>query len=369
MSQPSPDSRQTVLVVDDAPEIVSVLGALLEPHYRVRVATSGARALQVAASEPQPDLILLDILMPGMDGYAVLEQLHAHPELRDVPVIFITALDEAENEEHGLALGAVDYIPKPVQPAIVLARVHAHLELKRARDWLKNQNTFLEAEVARRMADNLQIQDVSIRALARLAEVRSIETGKHLLRTQAYVRTLAEHLAADPRFAAVLTPQHIDVIAKSAPLHDIGKVGIPDDILHKPGRLTPDEWEVMKHHAKLGSSAIENAERDAERPIEFLAVAKEIAHFHHERWNGSGYPEGLAGQQIPLSARLMAVADVFDALITRRSYKKALSVEEATRAIVSGRGKLFDPDVVDAFSATRERFAQIARQYADADPV
>jgi putative two-component system response regulator len=356
-----------LLIVDDSPGNLSVLGEVLAPYYTVRAANSGERALRIARSEPHPDLILLDIMMPDMDGYSVLEKLREDPRTESIPVIFVTALDSVLDEEKGLVLGASDYITKPFHPAIVLARVRAHLELKEARDWLADQNTFLEAEVNRRMQENLFIQEVSIRALARLAEVRDPETGNHLLRTQNYVRTLATRLIDHPRFGHALSPPYIELLAKSAPLHDIGKVGIPDSILLKPGKLTPEEWEIMRTHARLGSDAIESAERDAERPIEFLAVAKEIAHWHHEKWDGSGYPDGLAGDAIPISARLMALADVFDALISRRVYKAPFTLEQATEMIVEGRGRHFDPDVVDAFLVERDTFQAIAARYADSE--
>ena len=368
MDRPAPTDRladATVLIVDDAPENLAVLSEVLSPHFRVRAANSGARALRVAASDPRPDLVLLDIMMPEMDGHAVLERLRADPATRDVPVIFVTAMDAVADEEKGLALGAVDYITKPIQPAIVLARVRAHLELKQARDWLKDQNAWLEAEVTRRMHENVFIQDVSIRALARLAEVRDPETGNHLLRTQNYVRTLAERLRTSPRFEATMTPKFVGILAKSAPLHDIGKVGIPDTILLKPGKLTPEEWVVMQTHAKLGSDAIEAAERDAERAIDFLGTAKEIAHWHHEKWDGSGYPDGLAGDAIPASARLMALADVFDALISRRVYKDAMTPEQARAIMSEQRGAHFDPDLLDVFLAGFDDFCAIARRYPD----
>nr|MBP6801892.1 response regulator [Zoogloea sp.] len=214
------NTRSTILIVDDVPENLEVLGELLQPLYRVRGAQSGMRALQVACSSPMPDLILLDVMMPGMDGYAVFEALRADPRTRDIPVIFVTALDGVREEEKGLELGAVDYISKPLRPTIVLARVHTQLELKKARDGLRDQNTFLEAEIARRMGENLLIQEVSIRALARLAEIRDPETGNHLRRTQAYMNVLARRLALDSRHAATLTPHTIDLIVKSAPLHD-----------------------------------------------------------------------------------------------------------------------------------------------------
>lgn len=363
---PSP-LHHTILIVDDVPENLTVLGELLQPYYKVRVANSGARALQVAKSMPKPDLILLDVMMPGMDGYAVLAALRQDALTRDTPVIFVTAMDATDDEVRGLECGAADYITKPVRPAIVIARVQTQLELKRARDWLKDHNAFLEAEVARRMAENQLIQEVSIRALARLAEIRDPETGNHLRRTQGYVRVLAQRLQHHTRFAAVLNPATIEVLFKSAPLHDIGKVGIPDHILLKPGKLTFEEWEIMKTHSRLGSEAIAQAERDAERPVEFLTVAKEIALYHHEKWDGSGYPEGLRGEDIPLSARLMALADVFDALICRRVYKAPLPMHTAVEIIRQGRARHFDPDMVDAFLDLRSEFELIAQRHADSE--
>jgi putative two-component system response regulator len=354
-----------ILIVDDNTENLTVLGELLQPVYGVRAANSGERALQLAALEPLPGLILLDVMMPEMDGYEVLRRLRAAPATRDIPVIFVTALDSSEDEAHGLALGAVDYITKPVRPPIVLARVHTHLELKRARDQLDQHNRSLEAEVARRMTENQLIQDVSIHALARLAETRDPETGNHLLRTQEYVRTLALRLCRHPRFAGVLDEQMITMLAKSAPLHDIGKVGIPDNVLRKPGKLSPQEWEVMKTHARLGAEAIEHAEQDADHPVQFLAIAKQIANHHHEKWDGSGYPDGLAGDEIPFPARLMALADVFDALISRRVYKDPLSYERARDIIAGWSGTHFDPDVADAFITGFDEFVEIAERYRD----
>jgi putative two-component system response regulator len=354
--------------VDDTPENLAVIGGVLQPDYRVKVANSGARALQVAGTDPRPDLILLDVMMPDMDGFAVLEHLRDDPATRDIPVIFVTGRDTQEDEERGFILGAVDYITKPIKPAIVQARVRAHLDLKQARDLLRDHNASLEAEVNRRMAENLLIQDVSIHALARLAETRDHETGNHLRRTQAYVRILANKLKSHARFADFLTERTIAALAKSAPLHDIGKVGIPDYILLKPGKLTPDEWEIMKTHARLGSDAIEQAERDSEQPVEFLILAKEIAHWHHERWDGSGYPDGLAGEAIPISARIMAVADVFDALVSDRVYKSAMPLQQARDIMEQEAGKHFDPVMVAAFLAEFAVFAQIANRYHDHGP-
>lgn len=303
--------------------------------------------------------------MPEMDGYDVLAELRADRLTRTIPVIFITAMDDTKDEEKGLALGAVDYITKPIRPAIVLARVKAQLELKNARDILSDHNAYLEKEVARRMAENSLIQEVSIHALARLAETRDPETGNHLRRTQEYVRTLARALQSHPRFSSYLDEHTIEALARSAPLHDIGKVGIPDSILLKPGKLTPEEWIIMKTHAELGAHAIAQAEADAEKPVEFLRIAKEIAHYHHEKWDGSGYPLGLAGNDIPISARLMALADVFDALSCARVYKPAFPLEDARRMIVEGSGSHFDPDVVAAFDREFEQFKRIACMYAE----
>ena len=357
--------RPTILIVDDLPDNLSVLGDILLPYYRVLVASSGERALRIAQAEVPPDLILLDVMMPQMDGFQVLGRLQADPRTRVIPVIFVTAMNALEDEEHGLELGAVDYIAKPLRPRIVLARVNTQLQLKRARDLLHDRNAFLEAEVQRRLGENLLIQDVSIHALARLAEIRDEETSNHLRRTQGYVGSLARRLQRQARFATVLDDRTLDLLTKSAPLHDIGKVGIPDRILRKPGPLDPDEWAIMKTHAKLGSDAIEQAERDALRPVAFLSFAKDIAHYHHEKWDGSGYPEGLAGEAIPLAARLMAVADVFDALISRRVYKDPMPLDAACEIIVKGSGQHFDPDLVDAFAAGFDEIADIATRYRD----
>jgi putative two-component system response regulator len=355
----------TVLVVDDVPENLTVLGELLVREYTVRAANSGPAALRLAVTHPQPDLILLDLMMPGMDGYQVLQHLRDDPRTRDIPVICVTALDATEDEERGLSMGAVDYITKPLRPSVVLARVRTQIELKRARDRLSNQNAFLEAEVARRMTENQLAQDASIHALARLAETRDPETGNHILRTQEYVRRLGQLLRTHPRFAPSLDDHAIALLAKSAPLHDIGKVGIPDSILLKPGRLDTAEWEIMKTHSAIGAEAIERAEADAQQPIEFLAVAKQIARHHHERWDGHGYPDGLAGDAIPLAARLMALADIFDALISRRVYKPALPHLRAREIIAGSRGTHLDPDVVDVFIADFDTFRAIAERHAD----
>lgn len=362
----TPD-KPIVLVVDDMPENLAVLGELLQTDYRVRVANSGKRALDVAGTAPRPDLILLDVMMPDLDGHDVLRRLQANVATHDIPVIFVTAMDDDADEEEGFALGAVDYIHKPIKPAIVRARVRTQLELKAARDLLRDQNAGLEAEVARRMRENQIVQDVSMRALASLAETRDNETGNHIRRTQSYVEVLVRTLAEQPHFAGLRVEGLIDLIVKAAPLHDIGKVGIPDHILLKPGPLDPDEWEIMKSHARLGAEAIEGALQGEENqaPLAFLHIAMDIAHSHHEKWDGSGYPDGLKGVVIPMPARLMAVADVFDALISRRVYKPPMPLEQAAAIIRKGAGSHFDPEIVTAFEARFDDFRQIAARYVD----
>ncbi len=367
----------TVLIVDDTPQNLTVLGELLQPEYRVRAANSGERALRAAATLPRPDIILLDIMMPGMDGYEVLRRLREDNATRDIPVIFITAMSAVADEEHGLELGAVDYITKPFTPSIVLARVRAQLELKQARDRLASQNEWLEAEVQRRVRETLLIQDMSMKALSILAETRDMETGHHVMRTQIYVEMLAKHLAPHPRFAAALEPKSLDMIVKAAPLHDIGKIGIPDAVLLKPGRLDADEFTTMKTHAAIGAHAIEKAldqtlaraadvtPEQSRNVFSFMHVAREIALTHHEKWDGSGYPGGLAGDAIPASGRLMALADVFDALTCRRIYKPAMPIDQAVSIITEGRGTHFDPDVVDAFLALLDAFTAVATRFAD----
>jgi putative two-component system response regulator len=358
-------TRKTILIIDDSLVNLTVLGDLLEPFYTVRASTTGQNGLRIINTTPRPDLILLDVMMPEMDGYQVLRKLRSDPATADIPVIFVTAKDSTDEELFGLGWGAVDYITKPIVPPILLARVRTQLELKSARDKLADQNNWLESEIAHRMAENELIQQVSIRALAHLAETRDPETGNHLLRTQGYVEQLAICLKPNPRFTNVLTDKYIKLLCLSAPLHDIGKVGIPDSILLKPGSLTPDEWAIMKTHAKLGSEAIELAERDAEETVEFLSLAKEIAHWHHEKWDGSGYPDSLVGDDIPISARIMALSDVFDALISKRVYKKAMSYDEVKDIISAGKGKHFDPDMVDTFLMNFSIFCDIADRHRD----
>jgi putative two-component system response regulator len=361
------DNVPTILAVDDAPVNLSLITGLLKSHYRVKVANSGEKALRIVHSDLPPDLVLLDVMMPDLDGIEVCRRLKNDPRTRHIPVIFLTAMAKSDDERLGLEAGAVDYITKPISPPILLARVKTHLQLKAGQDFLKDKNAYLESEVIRRTREVQAIQDVTILTMASLAETRDNETGNHIRRTQHYVKALANKLRDHPRFAGYFTDHVIDLLFKSAPLHDIGKVGIPDKILLKPGKLTPEEFEIMKTHTTLGRDAIEQAERQLGTPVEFLKLAKEIAYSHQEKWDGSGYPEGLSGDAIPVSARLMAVADVYDALISRRVYKAAFTHERAVELISEGRGKHFDPDITDAFMEMREEFRMIAKKFGDSD--
>ena len=359
--------RPTILIVDDTPENIALMTSVLGGSYQTKAATSGERALAIASSADPPDLILLDVTMPVMDGYEVCRQLKQNPRTVDVPVIFLTSRSEAEDEQKGLDAGAVDYVTKPIRPAIVAARVRTHLQLKTARDFLRDKSEYLEKEVARRTREISMIQDVTMVAMGSLAETRDNETGNHIRRTQIYVKVLALELKTHSRFAQYLSSETTEIIYKSAPLHDIGKVGIPDRILLKPGKLTEEEFEVMKKHTILGRDSILAAEKLLDSPTSFLSIAREIAWTHHEKWDGTGYPRGLAGEDIPVPGRLMAVADVYDALISKRVYKPAIPHEKAVSMIREGSGSHFDPDLVNAFLQVSSHLNDIARKYMNSE--
>ncbi len=371
--------RSRILIVDDDPVVSGMLGVTMAAagHETIE-ANSGEAALAIIAksnSKSLPDIVFLDIEMwDGIDGFEVCRRLKANPATSHIPIIFLTARDEVAYEQLGLALGAVDYLSKPISSPIVRARARTHLALKAAADFLHDRNSYLEQEVARRTEEarrrleELRIsQEVTMVALASLAETRDNETGNHIMRTQHYVLALAKHLRGHARFCDALDDETIDRLFKAAPLHDIGKVGIPDRILLKPGRLDAGEFEIMKTHTTLGRDAIETAQQRAGVRVSLLETAKAIAFSHQEKWDGSGYPEGLAGETIPLAARLMAVADVYDALISRRVYKPAMPHAEAAKIIAEGRGTHFDPDIADAFDALQAEFQAIAARFADQD--
>ena len=366
---------KTILLIDDDPAVLEALNECLRPHYQTRLATRGQKGLELARMQPQPDLILLDVELPDMKGYAVCAGLKQDPLTAPIPVMFLSSHTDVGDITHGLGLGAVDYVTKPVAPPILLARVQTHLRLREAHDWLQDQNVHLETLVSKRTSDlearTLELQhsqDLTIFALGSIAETRDNETGNHIYRTSAYVEVMARRLAASSQADRPMAAKDWEMIWKSAPLHDIGKVGIPDHILLKPGKLTAEEFEVMKRHPTLGRDAIRSAEIRVKSEGSFLRVASEIAYGHHERWDGKGYPQGIGGDGIPLSARLMALADVYDALISKRVYKPAMSHAASVEIIREGRGSHFDPEVLDVFLELADEFNDIARRFSDVTP-
>ncbi len=336
--------KQTILVVDDTPDNIDVLTGALRGEFRVKAALNGERALKIAATSPNPDLILLDIMMPEMDGYEVINRLKSNPATKHVPVIFVTAKAQEVDEERGLSLGAVDYINKPISPAIVLARVKTHLAMY-------NQNRELDRKVKERTQQLSDTQLEIIRRLGRAAEYKDNETGMHVIRMSYYSRLIAEALD--------YSDDWVETVYNAAPMHDIGKIGIPDRILLKPGKLDAEEWEIMKKHVDYGVEILQGHESD------LIIMAKEIAQNHHEKFDGSGYPNGRVGESIPISGRIVAIADVFDALTSERPYKKAWTVEKAVALIEEEAGKHFDPDLVYLFRERLPEMLDIKERYAE----
>jgi putative two-component system response regulator len=359
------NNKPKILLVDDETLYIDILVDQLKGDYKTIVAKNGEQALKRANGHPLPDLILLDILMPDMDGYEVCRRLKENPRTRPIPVIFLTVKSEVPDEVRGFELGAVDYIAKPMSPPIVRARVKSHLDLHRAQLQLENHNELLEQRVRERTEELNRTKDVAIFCMATLAETRDNETGAHILRTQNYIKRLAERLRSHPNFSGfLLADGTIEMLYKTSPLHDIGKVGVPDRILLKPGKLDPEEWKLMKKHAEYGHDALLRAEKEL-GSTDFLQMAREIALTHHERWDGTGYPHGLESEQIPISGRLMAIADVYDALISKRVYKDAYPHEQAVEIVSQSAGSHLDPILVEAFLELQGEFRQIAEQYND----
>ena len=353
------DQTARILLVDDNTTNLQLLHETLDGiGYRLLIAKNGKTALAIAR-KAKPALILLDIMMPEMDGYEVCRRLKADEKTNRIAVIFITALADEEDEAKGLALGAVDYLTKPFNPDLVRARVRIHLELKQHQDQLER----LVRERTRRLE---LTQAVTIESLATLAEYRDPETGGHIKRTQNYVKVLAKQLKQHPRFRDDLNDDVIELLYMSAPLHDLGKIAVPDHILQKAGKLTDEEFGEMKKHTNYGHDALRITEQKLGEDS-FLRYAREIAYTHQEKWDGSGYPTGLKGDEIPISGRLMALADVYDALISKRVYKPPFPHEKAVEIIIEGKGNHFDPDIVDAFIELEQTFRNIALSFADHD--
>ena len=372
--------KQRVIAVDDQPDNLLIIEDFLGKTYDIITFGRGQAMVDYFEAGNRADLVLLDIVMPMPDGYALCNWLKGSPMTRDIPVVFLTGLENSEEEAYALSIGAEDFIHKPLSPPVLSARVRNHLALAQARRALQDQNRGLEKlvvertrkiqeqsdELMRRTEQLISAQSAIISAFCSLVEARDNETGNHVLRTQHYVLTLCEKLSSHPRFSAELTQTNIPLIFKSAPLHDIGKVAIPDHILLKPGKLTPEEWRIMQQHAQFGADAIAAAEKEiGEGNASFLSYARQIALTHHERWNGKGYPRGLVGDEIPLAGRLMAIADVYDELISRRIYKPPFEHAVAVEMMRKERGEHFDPDILDCMLANSAQFKDIARCFAD----
>ncbi len=336
--------KQLILIVDDTPDNIDVLVGVLRSKYDIKAALNGEKALKIASSDPKPDMILLDIMMSGMDGYEVCRLLKADPATSNIPVIFVTAKDDVADEKRGFELGAVDYITKPISPHIVEARVRTHLALY-------DQNRELARQIDKRTEELSYTRLEIIRRLGRAGEYKDNETGLHVIRMGHYSRLIARAYGGNAAW--------IELLFNAAPMHDIGKIGIPDHILLKPGKLDADEWELMKRHTEFGAEII------GDDPDPLLHISRTIALSHHEKWDGSGYPHGLAGEEIPLEGRIVAIADVFDALTSERPYKKAWSVEDAVKLIDDNHGSHFDPALVPLFHEVMPEILDIKERYAE----
>ncbi len=337
-------SKMTILVVDDVPDNIDILDTILNGEYNIRAAISGDMALKIAASDNSPDLILLDIMMPEMNGYEICSHLKSNSRTKNIPVIFVTSKNEVIDEKRGFDLGAVDYITKPVSPPIVKARVKTHLALY-------DQNRELERKVKERTFELNDTRLEIIRRLGRAAEYKDNETGLHVIRMSKYSQKIA--------LAYGLSEDDAELILNAAPMHDVGKIGIPDRILLKPGRLDDAEWGLMKMHCEFGITII------GEHSSVLLKNAGTAAQSHHEKWNGTGYPRGLKGDTIPLIGRITAIADVFDALTSERPYKKSWEIDKALDLIKKESGKHFDPELVDAFIDVMPDILRIKEKYAE----
>lgn len=336
--------RPTVLVADDSPQNIELLSRVLGQEYRVKVATSGDKALKIVYSDEPPDLILLDIMMPDLSGHEVCRRIKANPDRRRIPIIFVTAMSTIEDEALGLSLGAVDYITKPISPPLVQARVRTHLALY-------DQSRELERMVAQRTAELVATRQQIIRRLGRAAEFKDNETGNHIIRISHISRLIAQQVG--------MGPEAVQLLFQTAALHDVGKIGVPDHILLKPGPLDDDERAAVRRHPQIGADII------GKHDNELLAAARTIALTHHERWDGAGYPQGLQGEQIPIFGRIVAVADVFDALMNKRPHKPAFSASQSLAIMADERGKAFDPVLLDAFFQAQFEVLRVMDLYAD----
>ncbi len=337
------DSRPVVLIVDDSPESIDILRGALGDIFRVKAAIRGRIALEIVEADP-PDLVLLDVMMPDLDGYEVCRRLKADPKTAAIPVVFVTTLSQVGSEALGIELGAIDYITKPYVASLVRARVRTHVALYR-------QQRSLETLVRERTRELQETRLEIIRRLGRAAEYRDNETGMHVMRMSHISRILAVRVG--------MRDDEAELLLQAAPMHDIGKIGIPDRVLLKPGALNAEEWEIMKQHTVIGAQII------GEHPSELMQMARMVALRHHERWDGTGYPNGLVGEQIPAAARVVTLADAFDALLSKRPYKAAWTLDDTLELVRQQRGKQFDPAAVDALLACVAECVSVRDAYRD----
>lgn len=357
------DEKMTILCVDDTPVNLTLLNEFLSSYYHLSLTNSGAKALKLLERKASEiDLVLLDVMMPEMDGYEVCRLIRSNPKTQHLPIIFITAKNQPEDEVQALDAGGNDFITKPIQPEVLLSRIKTHLSVRHYHQILADQNAQLEQRLQQQLTDLFKLQNATLTVMISLAEFRDECTGNHIKRTQMFVQKIVEKLYY---VCPELDERKGSLIVQASPLHDIGKITTPDDILLKPGKLTPDEFEIMKQHAQKGCEILHMASKEMGDYGDFLLEAQSIAKSHHEKWDGSGYPEGLKEEAIPIGARIMAVADVYDALRSERPYKKGMSHEQAIEIVMDGKGSHFDPKVVDAFMAQAEVVGQIFDKLKD----
>ncbi len=350
--------KATIMVVDDTPENLVLLARILKPEgYKVLTLPDGKMAIDAVRSQP-PDLILLDVMMPGLDGYEICSLLKAEAATAAIPVIFISALSDPLDKVEAFRSGAVDYITKPFNLMEVNARVRAQLDLRFLQKALQELNASLQRKVEEQVREISEAQLILITAMTKLVEARDDATGRHIERTQRLCRFMAERLLGKPEYSGIVDEGFVENIYNASPLHDIGKVAIKDSILLKPGKLLPEEFEEMKRHTTIGKEYLGRA-LEKSPGNKYLKMGMEIAGNHHEKWDGSGYPAGLSGEAIPLSARIMALVDVYDALRSKRVYKDSFSHEKAVSIITEGKGQHFDPGLVEVFLADEREFDRL----------
>jgi putative two-component system response regulator len=348
------NEKKKVVLVDDNPVNLKLARNTLMERYNVFTVPSAQKLFQFL-DQTVPDLILLDVVMPEISGYEAIGTLKSNPRTASIPVIFLTSKTDTVSELEGFSLGAVDYISKPFSPQLLLKRVEVHLLLQSQKAELKNLNENLQHLVDEKTGEVLELQNAMLITMANLVECRDDVTGGHVERTEHFLRILVEELMKEGIYQDILETWDINLFLQSSKLHDVGKIAIKDNILLKPGPLTKEEFEEMKKHTVFGETVIEKIQQNAKESI-FLTHAKIMAGTHHEKWDGSGYPRGMGGSNIPLQGRLMAFVDVYDALISDRPYKKAFPPEQAVKIIIDGCGTQFDPDLKNVFLSASERF-------------